>query len=143
MLRQSILFFMGLALIPTTVFSYGFLFVQKPHSADGRCTGYTDRPQFILGSKWAFALFNLVSTFLTFCEPYYITILGLRLAGLCSKLRQTSGGHTSQAWVLIAASTITVTRTNKLTSSPVDLRHFTASCCLSMRHMTNVSSSSR
>lgn len=51
---------MSVALVPTTFFSYSFLFAQKPFWEPGACTGFTERRQNIVGSKWSFALFNLV-----------------------------------------------------------------------------------
>jgi hypothetical protein len=48
---------MGIALIPCTVFSYGYLFAQRPIVKAGACTALSGSS--LLGQKWLFALVNM------------------------------------------------------------------------------------
>lgn len=59
-LFQHVLYMMLVVLIPTTVFSYGFLFDQRPITRNGACTAVSGKTVF--GQKWTFALANMVST---------------------------------------------------------------------------------
>lgn len=49
---------MAIALVPTTVFTYGYLFRQVPFFKNGTCSGVSGSG--IFGLKWPFALANLV-----------------------------------------------------------------------------------
>jgi hypothetical protein len=48
---------MGLALVPCTIFSYGYLFEQVPMVKAGACTALSGKT--LLGQKWLFALVNM------------------------------------------------------------------------------------
>ncbi|KAJ7731038.1 hypothetical protein B0H16DRAFT_1759272 [Mycena metata] len=56
--RQRILYFLMIALLPTTVFTWGFVFNQVPEVKNGSCGGLAGPGVF--GAKWPFALANIV-----------------------------------------------------------------------------------
>lgn len=58
LLSQRILILMSVALLPATVFTYGYLFEQVPLFKNGTCSGVSGDT--IFGLKWPFALANLV-----------------------------------------------------------------------------------
>ncbi|KAJ7020844.1 hypothetical protein C8F04DRAFT_1403327 [Mycena alexandri] len=56
--RRRILYFLMIAFIPTTVFTWGFVFNQVPEVKNGSCGGLAGTGVF--GAKWPFALANIV-----------------------------------------------------------------------------------
>ncbi|KAJ7666773.1 hypothetical protein DFH06DRAFT_1384163 [Mycena polygramma] len=56
--RRAILYFLMVAFIPTTVFTWGFVFNQVPEVKNGSCGGLASTGVF--GAKWPFALANMV-----------------------------------------------------------------------------------
>jgi hypothetical protein len=56
--QQNIAIIMGIAMVPTTVFCYSYLFLQKPISKNGACTALSGVG--LLGQKWPFAAANMV-----------------------------------------------------------------------------------
>ncbi|KAJ7736453.1 hypothetical protein B0H16DRAFT_1891941 [Mycena metata] len=56
--RRRILYLLMIAFIPTTVFTWGFVFNQVPEVKNGSCGGLAGTGVF--GAKWPFALANIV-----------------------------------------------------------------------------------
>ncbi|EIN05068.1 hypothetical protein PUNSTDRAFT_137752 [Punctularia strigosozonata HHB-11173 SS5] len=55
--NRKILIMLLIIMIPTTIFSYGFLFDQSPTTKNGSCTAVSGHTVF--GQKWTFALANM------------------------------------------------------------------------------------
>jgi hypothetical protein len=64
---QNVALFMVVALVPTTVFSYAYLFDQKPIVQNGSCTAVSSSEVFT--QKWLFAMVNMVSCHVTLLSP--------------------------------------------------------------------------
>jgi hypothetical protein len=65
---------MGLAMIPTTIFSYGYLISQRPIVKAGACTALSGTG--ILAQKWIFPLVNMVRCA---CYDYFVSVINLLL----------------------------------------------------------------
>ncbi|KAJ7469412.1 hypothetical protein B0H11DRAFT_2044187, partial [Mycena galericulata] len=73
---RTILYFLMVAFIPTTVFTWGFVFNQVPEVKDGSCGGLAGTGVF--GAKWPFALANIIFDALSCGLSTYRLILNLR-----------------------------------------------------------------
>ncbi|KAJ7434305.1 hypothetical protein B0H11DRAFT_2118641 [Mycena galericulata] len=73
---RTILYFLMVVFIPTTVFTWGFVFNQVPEVKNGSCGGLASTGVF--GAKWPFALANIIFDALSCGLSTYRLILNLR-----------------------------------------------------------------
>ncbi|KAF8190192.1 hypothetical protein K438DRAFT_2018607 [Mycena galopus ATCC 62051] len=74
--HRPILYFLMLVFIPTTVFTWGFVFNQIPEVKNGSCGGLAGKGVF--GAKWPFALANMVFDALCVGSSTYKLALNIR-----------------------------------------------------------------